>query len=98
MAPGPGTNDGNTVTGRADGVASGPLGLVTVAWLLINAPGDTLSTVTSNTTVRVLLAGTVMPVTVSSPLLLSPAGAGVKALLAPAGIDTTLAKVVFAGM
>ncbi len=53
---------------------------------------------TSNTTVRVLLAGIVMPDTVMNPVLLLPAGAGVNALVAPAGIETTLAKVVFAGM
>jgi hypothetical protein len=71
---------------------------VTVAWLLISAPGLTLSTVTSNTTVRELLAGMVIPVTVIKPLLLLPPGAGVNALVAPAGIETMLAKVEFAGM
>ncbi len=39
-----------------------------------------------------------MPVTVRTPLRLLPPGAGVKALLEPAGIDTTDAKVEFAGM
>src|SRR6186713_1878963 len=90
--------DGRTVIVGADGVASGPLGFVTVAWLLTSAPGLTLSTVTSKITVRVLLAGMVMPVTVRMPLLLLPPGAGVNALVAPAGIDTTLENVVLAGM
>ena len=48
----PGISDGSTVIGGAAGVASGPFGLLTVAVLLISAPGAcTLSTVTSNTTV-----------------------------------------------
>jgi hypothetical protein len=55
-------------------------------------------TVTSKTTVREPLAGTVMPDTVIWPLLLVPAGGAANVLVAPTGIDTKPPNVVLSGM
>jgi len=73
-----GISDGFTVICGAAGLFSGPLGLLTVAVLLMNSPGAVPAiTVTSNTTFTELLAGTVMPDTVIMPLLTGgPAGGG----------------------
>src|SRR5688572_22402425 len=92
------TCDGDTGTTGATGAASGPLGLLTVAVLAMFEPGETLATMTSNTTVTEPLAGTLMFDTVTMPLSLSPLGAGENALLEPAGMDTNPPKVTFAGM
>ena len=93
-----GTCEGDTGTTGATGAASGPLGLLIVAVFAMLEPGDTLATMTSNTTVTEPLAGTLMFDTVTMPLSLSPLGAGENALLDPAGMATNPPKLTFAGM
>ncbi len=86
------------MTAGAAGLFSGPFGLLRVAVLLMMVPGSVpATTVTSNTTVTELLAGTVMPDTLTMPLSLAPAGGGVNELVAPAGMETKPPKVDVVG-
>ena len=66
--------------------------------LLMLVPGSVpATTVTSNTTVTELLAGTLMAVTLTMPLPFAPAGAAVNEGVAPAGTDTKPPKVTSSG-
>ena len=86
---GAGRSESTTDSPRSCGAAglfSGPLGLLMTARVVDLAPGSVpVVTVTSNTTVSELLAGTVMPDTVTMPLLLRRRAAAVNELVAPGG-------------
>ncbi len=97
--PALGISDGFTTTVGAAGLFSGPLRLSSVAVLLILVPGSVPgTTVTSNTTVTELLAGTEMLLTLTMPLALAPEGGAENRPTAPAGSDTKPPKVTSSGM
>ena len=74
-----GISEGFTTSWARPGCSPAPFGLLSVAVLLMFVPGSVpATTVTSNTTVTELLAGTVMPETFTMPLPLAPAGAARK--------------------
>ncbi len=83
----------------AAGVAPGPNVLMTVAVLSMVAPGGVPpATLTSNTTVTVPFAGTVMLETSRNPVPSAPVPAPVELFTAPAGKVTTLKELTLAGM